>query len=824
MPARVDHGLEYGPIVRGVSEPLDILVSGILTFGLEITAPTSETDFLENLIEGLRVMPKHHDLIHGLDKLSLERDADIEDMCTSNHQEFVRSVNELDSGRADTTNLGTEILNLVESYQGSLDNLAAQKKNLVDSRSVRQNIDESADGLKQCLEVLRLANQVHDLVAKQNHYAALRALDELRAILRLRESSRFKVLDMIEKSIPATQKMIAEAVMSDLNTWLFHIRDVSQYIGEVAMFNTEQRRTRQKQRSESDDYLASFKLNSAIELVADETDEFDVLNNEEAEVQVDFSPLYEALHIHEALDQLDPFRTEYSTTRRRQKELIVPSQLRIRDDEASELKTLLESIAGFSIVERTTLKRTENLRTTVDVDELWDSMCTSAISLMSTAIAHVNDADVLLRITGVVSLFIQTMESWGFTASALTSFLMTLFEKYATLLKKRCIDDFNEIVTTDDYMPMPIASLEEYDKIIDVGWYTPEKTREEVSFPCVLPFSQMYPMCCIDIRNFLNQVYSAPDDYLNRTSLIDDTIRNTLDELLCDRICKPLIERLSSQYPGQIVQIMTNLEHFEHACHELQGDLAAARTARARTGPVVLNATKNFHAARQKARDRIFELVNSKIDDLIDTAEYEWLSNAPVSEPSNYVVELTRYLSNIMNSVLLGLPVDVKDLIYFDALSHASSGILSLPTDPSVSAISTAALAQLTIDVEHLTDFVASLPAPTSTQLRRISAPDGSRKDEVALLGKTIDELQQTVRLMNAEDPNEYFDISLRNSHYSAVDARHGPVLLEKVERGRSGSALGDGASMMSTNKPTRDRFNNMMRGLRTFGEGNTNT
>lgn len=46
------------------------------------------------------------------------------------------------------------------------------------------------------------------------------------------------------------------------------------------------------------------------------------------------------------------------------------------------------------------------------------------------------------------------------------------------------------------------------------------------------------------------------------------------------------------------------------------------------------------------------------------------------TEPSNYMQTLTRYLSNIMHSTLLGLPPAIKELIYFDALSHAASMIL----------------------------------------------------------------------------------------------------------------------------------------------------
>jgi hypothetical protein len=37
---------------------------------------------------------------------------------------------------------------------------------------------------------------------------------------------------------------------------------------------------------------------------------------------------------------------------------------------------------------------------------------------------------------------------------------------------------------------------------------------------------------------------------------------------------------------------------------------------------------------------------------------------------------LTQFLENIMVSTLLGLPREIKELIYFDALSHAANKIL----------------------------------------------------------------------------------------------------------------------------------------------------
>ncbi len=134
----------------------------------------------------------------------------------------------------------------------------------------------------------------------------------------------------------------------------------------------------------------------------------------------------------------------------------------------------------------------------------------------------------------------------------------------------------------------------------------------------------MYPLCCIDIRNFLNQFYFFSDDHFQHPAMIDSTLQKALDELLCEKVCQTLVDRLSSQYLGQIVQILINLEHFEIACTELEQLLIAARSSTSAGGPIVLNATEEFRSNKKTAEKRVFELVNSKIDDLIETADYDW--------------------------------------------------------------------------------------------------------------------------------------------------------------------------------------------------------
>lgn len=327
----------------------------------------SDNEFFDQLIPAIRDASQEsrgYQLIQALSEYSDDREAEIEKICSTNHQEFTASVSQLLCVREGTVNLTSEILRLNQAIQTSTEKLVEQKKALVESRGVRQSIDEATHALNDCLEVLRLANQVHDLLGNKSHYAALRALDELQHV-QLREVTQYKIADVIQKSVPATKKMIADAVMTDLNTWLFRIRETSQFLGEVAFYHTEQRRTRQKERAEKVVYLSNFKLNSALELASDENIEFDTLDNED--VQVDFTPLFECLHIHNALGQNDRFRADYAATRRQQKELLMPSSITLTDPEESSLSELLEGIAGFALVEKATMQKAPGLRSAADV-------------------------------------------------------------------------------------------------------------------------------------------------------------------------------------------------------------------------------------------------------------------------------------------------------------------------------------------------------------------------------------------------------------------------------------------------------------------------
>jgi hypothetical protein len=87
----------------------------------------------------------------------------------------------------------------------------------------------------------------------------------------------------------------------------------------------------------------------------------------------------------------------------------------------------------------------------------------------------------------------------------------------------------------------------------------------------------------------------------------------------------------------------------------------------------------------------------------------------------------------------------------------------ALPLSPDVKHINPNGVAALAQDVEYLVQFVDSL-------------------ENGQMLRENLDELQQTINLLQTDNQDEFFDISTRNKKYGRVDALNGPMLLEKYD------------------------------------------
>lgn len=107
-----------------------------------------------------------------------------------------------------------------------------------------------------------------------------------------------------------------------------------------------------------------------------------------------------------------------------------------------------------------------------------------------------------------------------------------------------------QIVVDDDHQPMVINDEEEFGKVVSVTWlpssgeWSAEQLKSCVNisfllasrirltplhrrsgFPLALPFSQTYPLCCVDIRSFTEQYYQFAEGFAEHHRDIDDVLR-----------------------------------------------------------------------------------------------------------------------------------------------------------------------------------------------------------------------------------------------------------------------------------------------------------
>lgn len=101
--------------------------------------------------------------------------------------------------------------------------------------------------------------------------------------------------------------------------------------------------------------------------------------------------------------------------------------------------------------------------------------------------------------------------------------MLTLFKSYSDVLKRRYGHDFNQIIQDDTYVPMTVQTNEELEYVRSVALCGLE--GDITPLPQNLPFSRLYPLCCDNIRMFVEEYYMFSDEYVQSYNDVDEILR-----------------------------------------------------------------------------------------------------------------------------------------------------------------------------------------------------------------------------------------------------------------------------------------------------------
>ncbi|SPO30136.1 related to secretory pathway protein (exocyst complex protein Sec15) [Ustilago trichophora] len=680
-----------------------------LTLFSDLDADSENLEQLGPIIKSLDQARQQDAFLRHLKNFVFEKDREIEAVCDANHSEFVAAVDKLLKVRSGTVTLKHRIGELNEDVQAGGSSLGSKKKQLLETQRTAANVGDAIDSLQTCLRVLDLADRVDGLIQDKKYFAALRSLQELEMV-HLRGVLHHDFAKHMMEGIPQMRNQVKEAVTRELKEWLFQVREKSRTVGQLALEAMENRQKRWRVKAQRDPLLRLAKVNSAIELVVNERQEHNFVDNEK--VSIDFRPLYQCIHIYDALDLREDLQTSYHQDRRAQANLLLNQGLKFEPlantgtgtgsssnntnpgGGGASFPALLEEMVGFFLVEHHVIQTTPSgFRSEQEVDDLWDTMCSRVVDIVSLALRDCKDTKIYVSAKASVQTFIQTLEGYSFPVTKLNALLLTLFERYAQLLRDRFSKDFQQAMRETQHQPMVVSDSEELNKVLSVCWLKPgdDAMLRSSGFPLSLPFSQTYPLCCMDIRNLVDQYYVFSDgfSFSQNHREIDEILKKSLDELLIQQVSTGIRRSLDNTAAinlSQIAQIVVNAEHFNLACIELENLLAALRAPHGRGGELQLDASKHFLATLRIAEEKINLAFAGKLDQFLGLAEYDFAPSAStkgggggggggMGGHSAWLQDTIDWLRTMMESVLVLLPDQVKAKVYTAAYGHLSNSL-----------------------------------------------------------------------------------------------------------------------------------------------------
>uniref|UniRef100_A0A8D2J589 Exocyst complex component n=1 Tax=Varanus komodoensis TaxID=61221 RepID=A0A8D2J589_VARKO len=645
---------------------------------------------------------EHGRFMEKLDARIRNHDREIEKMCNFHYQGFVDAITEFLKVRAEAQKLKNQVTDTNRKLQ------VESKKVILffleRCRLQQRNISATVDKLAQCLPVLEMESKLREQMKSKRHYPALKTLEHLEHTF-LPQVSHYRFCKVMVDNIPKLREEIKDVSMSDLKDFLESIRKHSDKIGETAM--KQVRRLSGRRVGVCGETGAARLLREAGQGLRRGALGAEVPG---AQDLVDFSPVYRCLHIYSVLGARETFENYYRKQRRKQARLVLqpPSNMH---ETLGGYRKYFSQIVGFFVIEDHVLHTSQGLVDRAYIDELWDMALSKAIAALRTHSSYCSDPDLVLDLKNLIVLFADTLQGYGFPVNQLFDLLLEIRDQYSETLLKKWAGTFRNILDSDNYAPIPVASEELHQKIVGQFPFH-DAELEKQPFPRKLPFSEFVPRVYHEIKEFIHACLRFSEDLHLSSTEVDDMIRKSTNLLLTRTLSNCLQNVIKRRNIGlaELVQIIINATHLEQSCRFLEAFITSITDVLPETVHTTkLYGTTTFKDARHTAEEEIYTNLNQKIDQFLQLADYDWMALEASAKASDYLLDLIAFLRSTF-AVFTHLPGKVAQTACMSACKHLSTSLMQLLLEAEVRQLSLGALQQFNLDVAECEQFARSGP------------------------------------------------------------------------------------------------------------------
>ncbi|TDG42182.1 hypothetical protein AWZ03_011410 [Drosophila navojoa] len=681
-------------------------------------------------------------------------DKEIERICNLYYQGFIDSIQELLQVRTQAKQLHDEVHSLDTSLRTISASLIQQGNELVRARQIESNVASAIEALKSCLPALECYIKFTQQAKNKQYYQALRTLETLETehLTRLQRHN-YRFATQMQTQIPIIKENIRRSSAADFREFLENIRKFSPRIGELAITHTKQ-----LQKRDINAIIQEHKQQNNSGGSGDDDG-----GNVSAQNLIDFSPIYRCLHIYMVLGQREYFEKDYRQQRRDQSKLVLQPPPNMHDN-LEAYKTYICAIVGFFVVEDHVKNTAGDVVTSSYLEELWSTSLTKFVNEISMSSSSCTDPNILLRIKNLIMLSINTFKCYGYTVQILWELLHDMRDHYNEVLLQRWVHVFREILDKEQFVPMVVQNIEEYECIIERFPFHSEQL-ENAPFPKQFPFSRMVPEVYHQAKEFMYACMKFAEELTLSPNEVAAMVRKAANLLLTRSFsgCLSVVFRQPSITLIQLIQIIIDTQYLDKAgpfldefvCHMTNTERSISQTPSAM-----------FHVARQDAEKQVAVRICFKIDEFFELSAYDWLLVEPPGIASAFITDMISYLRSTFDNFSYKLP-HIAQAACRRTCEHIADKIYSILFDEEVKQISTGALTQINLDLMQCEFFAASEPVP------------GLREGE---LSKYFQRNRQLLDLLILEEWSTYFhDYGKQENRYHLVEPQSIITILEKI-------------------------------------------
>ncbi|XBW35540.1 hypothetical protein QEN19_001115 [Hanseniaspora menglaensis] len=453
-------------------------------------------------------------------------------------------------------------------------------------------------------------------------------------------------------------------------------------------------------------------------------------------------------------------------------------------DNLESFKNFIFKIIGLQKFESFINLQTDSVFSeALNIHEFWKQFCklfTTQVAYFIEDHSHGGNSDFYQQINDSLAILIVCFKENNIEHEKLLELQFKNFAKYTQKEFKTFDVSFQNLLNDDDFMPLNLDEKKLFNKILKLCWFKKEdilefnESKTEVSdeeFLICLPFSPLYPMTCSLLRKIESNMTKFIDFYNFEAITISckRQLIHSIDQIFIESVIKSFKQKLSSTSREELSQIYINLEYFHIATLEMSSKLIKT-----------LRLNKNFQlkscammsALRDSIEDKLINLIDSKVQDLMEMIDIDWTSSSVSNEPNLIIADIAQFLEMMFTSTLINLPSQIRTLLIFREFDIVTNRFLDIFINMTPKTITPQAVLNFETDIHCLENVVSSLFNGSI-----FKEDDDSSKES---LKSTFDEINQYIKLIKTGNLDENFNTT-RMKIYPRIQPELAVRLMNKL-------------------------------------------